>query len=201
MRKVAVMFFTTGASPKDGHRVTELLAAELLQGKASGKTLRQSYAPDGESGGRSLAQQFDELDAFIGDAKVVVYHAPTWRKFMRVELQNVKKASARRLVREVDDVVTWAYQRFPKQRKDLASLGKKVGVKLDASVEGIERDAALLIGVVVAMAAGAMPAIEARPDSVAADESLKEIREAPEIARRSLGERLHLCWRVLSGQA
>ena len=200
MRQVVIAFATTGPSTRDGGRLRELLAVELSDGKATGNRLHQTHSAASRNDGRSFAEQFEELDAFIGNARVIVHHGALWRQFMRAELRDVKKPSARRLLRDFDDVMAWAHQRFPKQRKDLASLGRKVGVAVGDAVAGIQRDADLLVGIANAMK---QPAAEAHAKAAVSSGARQSPDEAtvPPFVQRSLGERLSLCWRVLTGQA
>src|SRR5512137_408133 len=119
MRQVVIAFSTTGKDPKAGAQISELVATEHEDGHATGRTLHMSFAEDAAQDGTTFAQQFDTLDGFIMDARIVVFNATIWRKFMRAELRSIKKHGARRLLMQTFDVSHWARQRLPRQRKDL----------------------------------------------------------------------------------
>lgn len=207
MRQVAIAFKTTGASPKAGHRVSELLAAELSDGNPTGSKLHHIYTGGDQAEGKTFAAQFDELDRFIGDAHVIVHQGNVWRKFMRIELRPIKSKTARRLLRDIVDVSAWAHTRFPKQRKNLASLAKKVGHVQPEGEVGLKLDIQLLVGIACKMnptpvePTSTQTQPTAQPATLPMESAPAPGKDEVPAVPKPLGERLRLCWRVLVGQA
>jgi hypothetical protein len=198
MRQVAIVFTTTGPSPKDGHRIQELMAVELSDGIPRANKLHQTYKLSDQMGGRSFAEQFDELNTFIGDAHVIVHQGNAWRKFMRTELRTIKSKTARRLLRDVVDVAEWAHTRFPKQRKDLASLARKIGRVPPDGAAGPGRDLQILAELASAIHQARI--LQPIAPEVKLAEAVHTSAEHVGI-RPSLKERLKRYWNVLVGHA
>lgn len=207
MKQVAVAFSTSGPSPKAGHCISELLAAELSDSIPTGSRLHHTYRCVDQVEGKTFAEQFEELDKFIGEAHVIVHQGNVWRKFMRIELRPIKSKTARRLLRDIVDVSAWAHTRFPKQRKDLASLAKKVGYVPDAGEVGLRLDSQLLVGIASKMnpvpvehtSTQTKPTVE--PATLTTASAPAHGKENLPAVPRSFGERLRMCWSVLVGQA
>jgi hypothetical protein len=197
MRQVAIAFTTTGDKPKEGHRLRELLAVEISDWAPTGGRLHQTFARANEFDGRSFADQFDELDVFIGAAQIVVHDGGKWRRFLRIELLPLKSKGARRMLHDIADVTRWAHQRFPKQRKDLVSLGRRMGLVVSADAAGVARDSELLIGIIGQMGASKPDAGSQRgtahetPTAAVGSASLK-------LGRQTFTARLVTCWKILT---
>lgn len=200
MRQVVIAFATTGMTPKDGARISELAALEIVGGQPTARTLAMTFKTDAGRDGITFAEQFDALDVFIGDVPVVVFNATIWRRFLRAELRHIRKRGARRLLTQFIDLSQQARQRFPKQRKDLAALARKLGVNVNSDEVGIARDAALLAGIAAKIASPYNPVISKPRASIEVSPS-QPIVDAASVMPRSFGKRLALCWRVLIGQA
>ena len=137
MRQVAIAFATTGPSPKQGHRVSELVAVEKLDGDADGRRIHLEFKVDEAQDKPTFAAQFDTLNDFIGDAAIVLHDAGRWRSFLRAELRNIKKRGARRLLNQTLDVSHWARSRYPKSRKSVEAIARKCGVSARAELTGL----------------------------------------------------------------
>lgn len=122
MRQVVIAFATTGKDPRAGASISELTAIERDNGQPTGRMLHMTFAASASQDGATFAQQFDALDGLITDARVVVFNAALWRKFLRPELRQIKNRGARRLLTQAIDISQWARQRFPKQRKELVAV-------------------------------------------------------------------------------
>jgi len=195
MKQVVVAFATTGNNPKEGHRFSELVAIEQVDGQP-GRRLHLKFKTDAAQEGKTFADQFDLLDDLIGDTPIVIHHAGQWRKFLRPELDAIKKRGARRLLKQTVDVSTWAQQRFPKQRKDLAAIARKVQVNIPAGLTGIELEAEQQR--LIATKMQPTPTVVA---SAAAVQTPPANTTSHALIARGFGERIGLCWRVLTGKA
>ena len=186
MRQVAIAFTTTGPSPKEGHRISDLVAVEQTCGTRLGRTLHLIFrADDAQDEKPTLAMEFDELDELIADAPIVVHHAGLWRKFMRVELRDIKKRGARRLLKQVVDVTGWAHSRYPKQRKSLEAIARKCGIADPEGMTGLRLDAERIRLIAQLMSQEPTPAPVIPAVSV-----LPPTEEAPHVA----GAPAHVGW-------
>lgn len=141
MKQIAVAFATTGNSPKGGlHRFSEIVLLgpngeqrrfELLGEPASNQQVRFAVA-------------LTEIKDLVGDSQVIVHDAKRWRRFLRVERQSIKRHGAGQLMTNVADVSSWAHQRFPRQRKDVAAIARRVGIEIPENLSGLELEAELL---------------------------------------------------------
>lgn len=145
MRQVVIAFATTGASPKKGHRMSELVAIECQENGVMGRVLHQHFkVDDTQSANKTFAEQFNLLDEMIGGANLIVHDRVVWGRFMRQEIGGKKNRSARRLLKDVTDIVTWARQKFPRQRKDVKSIARALQIKVERRLEGVRQEAEIL---------------------------------------------------------
>jgi DNA polymerase III subunit epsilon len=196
MKQVAVAFATTGPSPKQGHRISELVAVEQEDGSATGRYLHlQLRTADAQTAKPTFAEAFDALDELIGDAPIVVRHAGHWRKFIREELRSIKKRGARRLLTQTVDVSAWAHSRYPKQRKSLAAIAQRVGVVVSPELSGLNLETEQL-----RLIANAMKPSDAKPHAPATAKATPMIKPtSPEPKPARFSERVKLFWRSLVG--
>lgn len=199
MRQIVVAFDTTGSDPKQGARIRDLRAVEVLDGAPTTQVLHLTLAPDSGQSDTSFAEHLEALDTFIGDSSIVVANAGLWRKFLRLELRHMKKRGIRRLLTNTIDVAQWARQRFPRHRKDRDSLARKLDIALPTETIGLARDAAILVAIAVRMDSQSIAA-HARP--LEAPDSSDPQHPLPASAiRLSLGVRLRSYWKKLIAQA
>jgi hypothetical protein len=85
-----------------------------------------------------------ELKSFVGNATLIVADSGRWRRFLRAELRAIKRHGAGRLLNELVDVGYWAHQRFPRQRRNVAAIARRLGIEFDKELVGLEREAELL---------------------------------------------------------
>jgi DNA polymerase III epsilon subunit-like protein len=194
MRQIVIAFSTTGPSPKKGDRISELVAVEQANGLATGKTLHLVFQPPEKEGGKAtFAAQFGALDDLVGDAQVVVHHAGNWRKFLRIELRDAKTRGARRLLKQTVDVYRWAHQRYPKHRKDVAALAKRLCIVVPADLTGLRASVEQL-----RLIAREMKSTE---DATYSSQRLAAVSMSPEksTAHASIIAKLGALWRSLTG--
>ena len=195
MKQVVIAFETTGNNPKEGHRFSVIYAIEQVNGWPEDR-LAIRFKTAETPNEKTFAEQFDELDEFIGGSPIVVRHAGQWRKFLRPELANIKKRGANRLLKQTQCISEWAHQRFPKQRKDLKSIARRLQLDVSPGLHGpdLEGEQMRLIATKmqpVAVVAGLPTATSPK------------ISASIESERTTLGfrERISLCWKVLTGKA
>lgn len=145
MRQVAISFATTGPSPRGGHRICEIVLVGQKEGTQEGRMVRfRLLSESGVSEPARFATVLPELKSFVGDATVVVSDAGKWRRFLRAELRTIRRHGAGRLLNELVDVSSWAHQRFPRQRRNVAAIARRMGIEVDKELIGLEREAELL---------------------------------------------------------
>ena len=196
MKQVAVAFATSGLSPKQGHRISELVAIEQDDGNSTGRYLHLQFRiGDAQTAKPTFAEAFNRLDELIGDSPIIVHHAGHWRKFIRGELRSVKKRGAKRLLTQTVDVSGWAHSRFPKQRKSLAAIAQRVGVVVPTELSGLNLEVEQL-----RLIANAMKPPDAKPQAPATTEATPMIKPtSSEPTPTRLSERVRLFWRSLVG--
>jgi GAF domain-containing protein len=84
------------------------------------------------------------MKSLIGDSPIVVHDAGQWRRFLRAELRTIKRHGAANLMNNVVDVSAWAHQRFPRRRKDVAAIARRVGVEIPDDMSGLALEVELL---------------------------------------------------------
>jgi hypothetical protein len=198
MKQVAIAFATTGPSPKDGHRFSELALVE------QGSNRRMHLKVESE-GGNTFAARFAEIDSFIGDASLVLLNGGRWRRFLRVELKTIKGRRARRLMRDLIDVGDWAHQRFPRQRKNVTAIANRMGISGTKELTGLEREAELLGLIAQQMNTSALPIQEvgeaSSPTGVTPSNPLTVPALPIPVVGHNWVERVGNFWRNLTGRA
>lgn len=145
MRQVAIAFATTGPSPKAGHRICEIVLIGQDSGKRDGAPVRFDFRgiePTNES--ITFPLVLSALKAFVGEATVIVHDSGKWRRFLRAELRMIKRHGAGRLLNNVIDISAWAHQRFPKQRRDVTAIARRLGIDVRKDLAGLEKEAEFL---------------------------------------------------------
>ena len=145
MKQVAVAFSTNGNSPKEGHRFSEI----VLIGQENGRTKGDRFwfrLNDKPTSGQQVtfAGALPMMKTLVGDAQLIVHDIGRWRRFLRAELRTIKRHGADKLMNNVVDVSSWAHQRFPRQRKEVAGIARRAGIEIPADLTGLELEAELL---------------------------------------------------------
>ena len=115
MKQFAVAFATTGNSPKDGHRFSEIVVVGDENEATIGE--RSSFRLAGGNEVKDVVTFVVALEAMkslVGESPIVVHDAGKWRRFLRAELRSIKRHGAANLMNNVVDVSAWAHQRFPR---------------------------------------------------------------------------------------
>jgi hypothetical protein len=200
MKRFAVAFATTGNSPKDGHRFSGIVVVGDENGTANGEGLSFRMAGSDEvKDVVTFSVALVAMKSLIGDSPIVVHDAGKWRRFLRAELRLIKRHGAANLMNNVVDVSAWAHQRFPRQRKDVAAIARRVGVEIPDDMGGLALEAELLrrIGRLISV----------QKDSTDHINSFSEIPSMVEIGPIRVtrmidwAERVGRYWRTLMGRS
>lgn len=168
VRQVVLDTETTGIDWKQGHRVIEIGAVELIDRRVTGVHYQQYLNPQRSSDPEALrvhgltdaflrdkpgfAEVADAFLEFLGDAELIIHNAPFDLGFLNHELQQVKKAP---LGQTVLDTLVNARRRHPGQKNDLNSLCRRYGVdNSHRELHGALLDCEILAEVYLAMTGG-----------------------------------------------
>ena len=171
VRQIILDTETTGLSAADGHRIIEIGCVELVDRRASGRTLHLYLNPEREIDEGALAvhglsldrlrdepkfeQIADRLIDFIADADVLIHNASFDVGFLDAELARLARAPFAEHVRSVIDTLALARSLHPGKRNSLDALCDRYGVSNAQRVlHGALLDAQLLAEVYLAMTRG-----------------------------------------------
>lgn len=198
IREIILDTETTGLSPRDGHRIVEIGAVELINHLPSGKTFhtyldpqrdmpREAEAVHGLSGeflrGKPLFSAVaDEFLAFVSDALLIIHNASFDMAFINAELA----AANRQIIDmgQVLDTLQLAKQKHPMASNSLDALCKRYGVDSSRRTKhGALLDSELLAEVYLELIGGRQTALGlAAPVSKSAAEI--KISLAPTLQRQ-----------------
>lgn len=168
MRQVVLDTETTGVDWKQGHRVIEIGAVELLDRRLSGRHYQQYLNPERPSDPDAIrvhgitdaflqdkprfAEVVEEFLAFIDGAELIIHNAPFDMGFINHEL---RCASRKPIAPPVLDTLVDARRRHPGQKNDLNSLCRRYGVDNSSrDLHGALLDCEILAQVYLAMTGG-----------------------------------------------
>lgn len=177
MRQVILDTETTGIEPKDGHRMVEIGAVEMINRRFTGRTYHQYINPERHIDAEVVAVHgiddarvanepvfaaiADEFWAFIEGAELVIHNAPFDVGFIDHELNLVNKKRQGPVLGPVRDhcrvldTLTMARQMHPGQRNSLDALCKRYDIDNGHRVlHGALLDAEILADVYLAMTGG-----------------------------------------------
>lgn len=146
MTYVALAFTTTGDTPSKGHYLNELLALRVDQYGQEVDRLHLHLCDDsGTSDKPTLMTAFQSLDEYIGTEPVVIHDGYEWKRFLRHSLKGQSPERVKKFLMLMVDVSDWSQRTYPRQRKDLISLLKRLGLRLDAGTSKLENDVLALV--------------------------------------------------------
>ncbi|PKY12109.1 DNA polymerase III subunit epsilon [Acidithiobacillus marinus] len=141
LRQIVLDTETTGIDWKQGHRVIEIGAVELIDRRLTGNNYQQYLNPQRSSDPEALrvhglsddfledkplfAEVADAFLEYLGEAELIIHNAPFDLGFLNHELALVKKAP---LSHKVMDTLLDARRRHPGQKNDLNSLCRRYNV-------------------------------------------------------------------------
>jgi len=171
MRQIIIDTETTGLDPKQGHRIIELAALEVIDRRATGRTVHFRIDPEreidagatevhgmtwedlkGKPRFRDVAAEFAD---FARGAEWVIHNAPFDIGFLDAELQLAEIGQCAGIYASLVDTLALARELFPGKRNNLDALCERFGVdNAHRSVHGALLDAQLLADVYLAMTRG-----------------------------------------------
>ncbi|WP_037214499.1 MULTISPECIES: DNA polymerase III subunit epsilon [spotted fever group] len=178
LREIILDTETTGLDPRQGHRIVEIGAIEMVNKVLTGRNFHfyinperdmpfEAYRMHGISGEflkdkplfHTIADDFLE---FIADSKLIIHNAPFDIKFLNHELSLLKRAEIKLLeLANTIDTLVMARSMFPGSKYNLDALCKRF--KVDNSsrqLHGALKDAALLAEVYVELMGGRQSAFK-----------------------------------------
>ena len=186
MREIVLDTETTGLSWRDGHRIVEIGALELMHHLPTGKRLHLYINPErdideGAAAVHGLTNAFlcdkplfaeivDEFLSFIGDAPLVIHNASFDLGFINAELDRIQH-SLLPMERAIDTLVI-ARKKFPGAQANLDALCRRFEIDNGhRDLHGALVDADLLASVYVELLGGRQPGLslgaENKNDTVA----------------------------------
>ncbi len=172
MRQIVLDTETTGLEPREGHRIIEIGALELVERRPTGKMFHKYLNPerDVEEGAlqvhglsneflqdkQRFAEIIQELLDFIEGAELIIHNAPFDIGFLNHELNLCDPESGKiEEYAEVLDTLTLARELHPGQRNSLDALCRRYEVdNSNRQLHGALLDAELLLDVYLLMTGG-----------------------------------------------
>ncbi len=169
IREIILDTETTGLSPKDGHRIVEIGALEMVNKVLTGKQFHYYINPERSMSSEAyrvhgISEEFlkdkplfkdvvEDFLEFIKEDSLVIHNAPFDIKFLNYELSLVNKIQLELL--NAIDTLPMARKKFPGARASLDALCKRFKVDNSArQFHGALKDAELLAGVYVELTGG-----------------------------------------------
>jgi DNA polymerase-3 subunit epsilon len=172
MRQIVLDTETTGLEVRQGHRLIEIGAVELIERRPSGRTYHTYLNPDRQidEGARAVTgiedaflldkprfkDVVDDFLAFVKGAELIIHNANFDVGFIDAEMALVGPHHGKlRDHATVLDTLLMARERFPGQRNSLDALCKRLGVdNTHRDLHGGLLDAQLLAEVYLSMTTG-----------------------------------------------
>ena len=182
MREIVLDTETTGIDPKDGHRIIEIGALELVNQMPTGEQLHIYINPEREIDAGAVAVHgltndflddkplfADIADAFldfIGTDPLVIHNAPFDMGFINAELE--KLGRARLPMERAIDTLTMARRKFPGAQANLNALCRRFEIdNTHRDLHGALIDADLLASVYIELLGGRQPDLSLEPERAA----------------------------------
>ena len=180
MRHIVLDTETTGLSAKDGHRIIEIGAVEMINLSLTGQSLHLYINPErdidaGAEEVHGLSSEFladkpvfaeilTEFIDFIGDDILVIHNAPFDIGFLNAELSRCGRPPLS--MGRVVDTLPLARQKFPGAQASLDALCRRFGVdNTHRDLHGALIDADLLAAVYVELQGGRQPGLQLDNDA------------------------------------
>ena len=171
MRQIIIDTETTGLDPKQGHRIIELAALEVVDRRPTGRTVHHRIDPEREidagatevhgmtwedlKGKPRFRDIVGEFVDFARGADWVIHNAPFDIAFLEAEMRLAEHPGCADVYAKVTDTLALAREMFPGKRNNLDALCERFGVdNAHRAVHGALLDAQLLADVYLAMTRG-----------------------------------------------
>ncbi|PIR34121.1 MAG: DNA polymerase III subunit epsilon [Alphaproteobacteria bacterium CG11_big_fil_rev_8_21_14_0_20_44_7] len=166
MREIALDTETTGISPKEGHRIIEIGAVEMVNQYRTGNHFHVYINPkrsisEGAFRVHGISEEFladkpifedviDDFLEFIADSKLIIHNAPFDMGFINHHLFHAKRPDIK--LERVFDTLALARQKFPGAKNNLDALCSRFNIDGSARTKhGALLDAELLADVYAEM--------------------------------------------------
>ena len=174
MREIVLDTETTGISPRDGHRIIEIGALELMHHLPTGNSLHIYINPErdideGAVAVHGLTSAFltdkplfaeivDEFLSFIGDSPIVIHNASFDMGFINAELDKIQRPPLP--MDRAIDTLAMARKKFPGAQANLDALCRRFEIdNSHRDLHGALVDADLLASVYVELLGGRQPGL------------------------------------------
>lgn len=197
MRQIILDTETTGLEPRQGHRVIEIAAVELVNRRLTGQHFHRYLNPDrdieeGAMQVHGITREFledkprfgdiaDDFLAFIQGAELIIHNAPFDVAFLNAELGLAGRGQLEQFCTGVVDTLAIARSLHPGQRNNLDALCKRYEVDNSArTLHGALVDCELLAQVYLGMTRGQDTLlIETAPEQIVASPDAATRQRAP----------------------
>ena len=171
MRQLIIDTETTGLDPKQGHRIIEFAALELVDRRPTGRNLHLRFDPEREidagatevhgkswddlKGEPKFRERAAEIADFTRGAEWIIHNAPFDVGFLDREFELAALPPCRDVFGGLVDTLALAREAFPGKRNNLDALCERFGVSnAHRTLHGALLDAQLLAEVYLAMTRG-----------------------------------------------
>ncbi|HTN48434.1 MAG TPA: DNA polymerase III subunit epsilon [Burkholderiaceae bacterium] len=171
MRLVVLDTETTGLEAREGHRIIEVGAIEVVARRITERRFHHYVNPERDSDEGALAvhgltrhfledkpkfaEVADDLLEFVRDAEVVIHNAPFDLEFLDAELARLGRPPFTQHCLKVTDSLQMAREQHPGKRNSLDALCERYQVSnAHRTLHGALLDAGLLADVYLAMTRG-----------------------------------------------
>ncbi len=203
MRHLILDTETTGLDPRQGHRIIEVAVIEVVDRRATGRTLHHRLDPEREIDAgasevhgltwddlrseRKFADIAGEFVEFVRGAQWIIHNAPFDVGFLDAELARVALPASNAIAGGITDTLAMAREAFPGKRNSLDALCERFGVDhAKRTLHGALLDAELLCEVWLALTRGQDSlTIDMAPAKAAAADA-PGVHDLPAIAREPL---------------
>ena len=207
MRQIVLDTETTGLEAKDGHRIIEIGAIELIGRRLSDRRLHRYCNPERDSDPAALAvhgltrdfltdkplfaEIVTDLIEFVSGAEVIIHNAPFDLSFLDAEFARLGRTPFADLCDKVTDSLRLARELHPGKRNSLDALCERYSISnRHRTLHGALLDAGLLAEVYLAMTRGQdslvmplAPSVQSQETTpVASEELIVLMADAREIA-------------------
>ena len=180
MREIALDTETTGINPRDGHRIIEIGALELIHHLPTGRKLHLYINPErdidaGAVAVHGLTTEFlsdkpvfadvvDDLLNFIGTDKIVIHNATFDMGFINAELTRLDRPVLS--MSQSIDTLLLARKKFPGAQANLDALCRRFEIdNSHRDLHGALVDADLLSNVYIELLGGLQPGLLLEPEA------------------------------------
>jgi len=183
MREIVLDTETTGISPRDGHRIIEIGALELMHHLPTGRSLHLYINPERDIDEGAIAVHGITLDfladkpifadvaeeflAFIGSDPLVIHNASFDMAFINSELTRVDRPVL--AMNQSIDTLAMARKKFPGAQANLDALCRRFEIdNTNRDLHGALVDADLLASVYIELLGGRQPGLMLDPHQTSA---------------------------------